>query len=447
MKAPICAALVGLVWAILSTGNFTQAGKEPNPGEDRLPVGFTVVPVNTGHLVPTIAGAAHAKILGWEPFTFSGSPLEDIVNYSSGFRGWLRDGKKALIEAADAQSQPTQYIVEQTQAVNPKWKIVGRPSEKIKGVPYATQIVYKKNLSDVEKFILYIGVANNNREIQLVNNNGDPLISKPFRVGNHSCEVSPDGQYLACEAINGDSCNGILLLTVNDFKRAGCARSSVDVAVDGWAISWSPNSAGFTYYAHHGDTYEHCNTNGIAFLAHITVRDLIDGKNGRIVLCKKAGVLQCDSGVPTAFLPAQFCGGTGKKYECQKLGGLGVGSETPQWSANSNKLYFSAVKETEPCPKRRMLGVVNVSWNKDSIPTFGAFTPLVPKVQCATGYPAVSPSGQRVAFLSTVGDDEDCHNTDTKSQLFVYDYKSGKVTSLAHQTMYNEVYAPHWRPY
>lgn len=253
-----------------------------------------------------------------------------------------------------------------------------------------------------------------------------------FPVGDHGCQVSPDGSYLACQPrplsrqeaenkVNGKPnaslCAGILVISILEatdpsLKQSrdegtdigkDCAynnegnpwelreggpvlRAGMETLRDG-VVAWAPNSKGFLYFSFRG---------GIGWLNYFNpATSQNHSPSLRIDATQAAGwCVVTDGGRPSGI------------DSCDALGISNTGGEAPVWSPTSDSVFFSAV----------ILGkrtILKASLN-------GGLVPVRRDWPMSPGHPSISPDGSKLAFLGAN------LPTDKRTQAFVLDLTCDK---------------------
>jgi WD40-like Beta Propeller Repeat len=168
-------------------------------------------------------------------------------------------------------------------------------------------------------------------------------------------------------------------------------------------VVWAPNSEGFVYYA------------------------LVEGKGSLVYQKGVKGVEDVEGLHKQNYVLARKevpgvycfhnCADLGSKVEGDVTLPIGSG-ELPAWSPDSNELYFTVLNASK---NHRIFCKVLVKPNKDTCDE-------QIDVGREVGYPAISPDGQYMAFLSTVS------NSDPRTQLFVMDLRQ----SVKHDCLKDE---------
>jgi hypothetical protein len=410
-----------------------------------LSIGFIVLPVDSGHHAIPDGWAAHRDL--WNPsqmkldFDYADQPLSDPM-LGTAFSRWLRDGRM-VIGSVIANFAYHEYVVDPNTGrivldpmacTNQGCSWTDANGKKFSQPPAAysegLQAIYDPQSTKAIKYVFSARIADQSHveitgEFWTVDTNGK-TINRPFLTGAHGCTASPDGEYLACES-PGDACKGIQILTILGEHRECVWREGDDVFLR--VGFWSPDSKGFAYYSRSSD-----------------------GRKGWIMYYR----LGRDPSHPIQLLPrddgdnwtaGEFCSIIFS--HCQHIGILStaeepssnLGSEILVWSGNpdSLQLYFSAIDRSKQAPYIRTLGSVRLWFSGDGSVKIGAFRPLMSKNLTPTGFAALPPSGTRIAFLGVTS-----HN-DARSQLFVYDRDTKKLTRLTYVGGHEQVFNPSWR--
>lgn len=243
-----------------------------------------------------------------------------------------------------------------------------------------------------------------------------------FPVGNHGCQVSPNGLYLACqprplspqeaEKKVASLCKGILVISIYkatdpDLKKVrdedtdlgkDCAYNNDNNAEklrDGVAV-WAPNSEGFLYFSHLGGTGWLNYFNPVTSVNH--------SPSIRVDATQAAGWCTVRDGGRPSGIP-----------DCDHLGISNTGGEAPVWSPLSDKAFFSAFRKDDKGTYRRTIVKVSLS---------GGLVPLRKDWPMSPGHPSISPDGSKLAFLGA-----DLPK-DPRTQAFVLDLNTGSIRKL-----------------
>src|SRR5581483_12226453 len=287
-------------------------------------------------------------------------------------------------------------------------------------------------------------------------------VNRSFTVTSHGCAVSPDGRHLVCEAVctniwpdsspncknkkASELCDGFWVLPTDGSSRQ-CVWRSGDWPILGVAI-WSPDSKGFAYYAVPGRAPHLDAMKGVLLYYRL------GSNHPPIQLLPRES--QQEGWIPTEFCSLQTLPGSGfHPLGCQHLGVSGgvldnaepssnLGSEMPTWSGDRRRLtlYVAAVDTSQKGERlRRTLGSITISCAGEDSCTPGPFQPLMRGFTLPVGYPATSldSSGHGLVFLGATS------VKDARSQLYMFDPISKKVTPLTNIGGENEVFGPVWR--
>jgi Tol biopolymer transport system component len=403
-----------------------------------LPIGLTVIPEYEGHQGGALDYAGMVSHLDstpkFERMEFKDPPLSD-KNKGTGFYGWLRDGRRAIILSLTDANHIDAYVIDRvsgktlvalTESMH-SYAGTGGPSFYNAGVSpvYSAQ--------DEEKVAGFLFLASTGSP-RLCYVGPDGKQPSCIYVGGHGCNISPDGKHVACEEEGFDGIrlydlaiqSGVLmLLNPSNINRGDGETLALRYAV------WAPNSQGFVYESR--------------FSAH----------QGRIVYYELPSKLLPNGDYTILNTPdwiaGCFCESAGPYYQtgkticknigtCDDLSKCNIGTELPAWSGDSKFVYYSAFRRIGPQPFTRVLGRV-------SLERPGYFEPLTEGFEHGGARSAaVSPDGKFVAFESVTT------ANDSRSQLYLLDLaKSTKVIQLTKLPLAGppekaEVYYSLWRP-
>jgi hypothetical protein len=245
-----------------------------------------------------------------------------------------------------------------------------------------------------------------------------------FSVGMHGCQVSPNGDWLACEPSSTDACKQTVLLVELKTNKTFCIRRDDQISRDSSTI-WSPDGKGFVYFSQTRET--HPKEWSLNYYA-------VDSRTRVPTLNLAKGTL-----------PSYFCNNVTKTTEeCPRIGRSG--GDGPIWSPcateapcpngveDSKWIFFSAYHQpTKTSPAREVIGKVSL----DNPAEFKAITSYLGK---DSGHPSISSDGSRLAFLVAES------HTDRRGQLYVMRIGSPQarnLTSFDVQSFANAT-APQW---
>jgi hypothetical protein len=292
------------------------------------------------------------------------------------------------------------------------------------------QPVYSSKAKDVSYYVISThhgpinpeGTATLTKVFKVGPQGQPPSDKKPllaFDVLVHGCQISPDGNWLACEPLNrpkdrdgnynpteakfpgGHYCWDGVILVETKTGAESCVGNIAEYSGDSVAI-WSPDSNGFLYFSQD--------------------RENAPEKGWRPT---KGWLNYYKLKTKTGF-PIRVAKGTTPTYFCKLLVPCEAIGRGPTWSpcwkenpcqnefGDSKWLYFSAYY---PAPSASAASQVI---GKVSLDRPDKFIPVTEELGLDAGYPVISVDGSRLAFLATES------STDRRRQLYTMEFKSCK---------------------
>jgi hypothetical protein len=243
-----------------------------------------------------------------------------------------------------------------------------------------------------------------------------PLGQLLAQIGNHSCALSPNGKFLACEPKKEDKINfEIQVLPLNGssvspvYARVRWRNNPIPLPV----AYWSPNSEGFVFGA--------CNDQ------FVNSKNQCEHGGSLLYSQRSADGMSPPIRIAPNWLPSFFYN------SCGKLGLGDHGSPKPVWSPDGNWLYYFAVDpRTSGSKTRPVLGRVSMAQPESP----GEFTPIDFAPDVLGGQPSVSPDGEKVAIIGQNAP------SDNRMALWVVDLCESKSKRIVSYSSLYEVDNP-----